>query len=121
MPAYSCQPPSEAKIKILSGQDISAAPTLPCTVEAYGEGRLVLRVAEPIAINRSVNVEYDDALFLGDVISCYQENSVYIVTVLVEQILHGLNDLIALRASLLMEEPEWRKEPLPRAKAGNSV
>lgn len=65
--------------------------------------RLILEVSAPVPAFTAVTVEYNDALFLGEVITCAEVNGLCKVEVKVEQILTGLQSLIALRARLLGE------------------
>ena len=53
-----------------------------------------------------VSVEYNDALFLGEVMLCkVGSDGVFRVEIFVEQILTGLQSLMALRAGLLGDAP----------------
>lgn len=72
----------------------------------YGmEGkRLGLNSPERVAVLMPVTVEYNDALFLGEVTAC-RANAVegFDIEMGVEQILTGLESLMVLRARLLGE------------------
>ena len=65
---------------------------------------LLLEANEPIPASLAVTVEYNDALFLGEVIICAKINGVWKVEIKVEQILTGLQSLITLRSRLLGED-----------------
>jgi hypothetical protein len=66
--------------------------------------RLALETSERIAPSTTVSIEYNDALFLGDVMSCTHKNAdFWSLEVRVEQVLSGLQSLMALRAGLLGE------------------
>jgi len=66
--------------------------------------RLALEVGPRLSIFAAVMVECNDALFLGEVLSCRPRPSgTYEVQVKVEQILTGLQSLVGLRARLLGE------------------
>jgi hypothetical protein len=71
-------------------------------VEMQGK-KLVVDVQDPIAISSAVTVECDDAMFLGEVVSLAERNGRYHVEICVEQVLSGLQSLMALRAQLLGE------------------
>lgn len=65
--------------------------------------RLTLEAGESLPPGRAISVEYDDTLFLGEVVSCVASENVWSVEVKVEQILNGLQSLLALRSRLLSE------------------
>ena len=65
--------------------------------------RLTVEAAEPIAVSSVISVEYEDSMFLGEVIACTQNEDGYHLEIKVEQILNGLQSLMALRARLLSE------------------
>ena len=67
--------------------------------------RLGVDAAERIAVSTPVSVEYNDALFLGEVLRCSQSgNGSWDVEIKVEQILTGLQSLMKLRAHLIGEK-----------------
>ena len=76
--------------------------------------RLILEVSEPLPASAAVTVEYNDALFLGEVLICRETNGLCKVEIKVEQILTGLQSLIALRSRLLGENTlqSRRMEPV---------
>ena len=65
--------------------------------------RLSLNAQEPLGISSAVSIEYEDALFLGEVVSCLDASGNWNVEVKIEQILTGLHSLMALREGLLAE------------------
>lgn len=65
--------------------------------------RLTLETGESLPTSRVVSVEYDDTLFLGEVVSCVGSQNTWSVEIKVEQILNGLQSLLALRSRLLSE------------------
>jgi hypothetical protein len=65
--------------------------------------RLTLETNECLPSSRAVSVEYDDSLFLGEVVSCVGSENSWNVEIKVEQILNGLQSLLALRSRLLSE------------------
>lgn len=68
----------------------------------------MIEAPEAVAISTPVSVEYDDSLFLGEVVRCAQLGNSWMVDIKVEQILSGLQSLMALRARLLSEAvPQW--------------
>ena len=66
--------------------------------------RLSLTSGHRLAASSAVSVEYNDAMFLGEVLACTQDcDEIWHIEVQVEQILTGLQSLITLRARLLGE------------------
>lgn len=65
--------------------------------------RLTVDATEDVPVSSPVSVEYDDALFLGEVVTCAAHEKGWTVEIKVEQILSGLQSLMALRARLLSE------------------
>lgn len=64
--------------------------------------RLVLESPERIGLASAVSVEYNDAMFLGEVMLCRPTtDGNFRIEIFVEQILTGLQSLMALRAGLL--------------------
>ncbi len=66
--------------------------------------RLIVDVTDPIAISAAVTVECDDAMFLGEVVAVAPQNGRYHVEISVEQVLSGLQSLMALRDSIAGRE-----------------
>ena len=89
-----------ATIKIPSARQLAEFPAL--FVEMHGK-RLHLEAKEPVSPSTAVTVECEDAMFLGEVIAVSQENGRYQIEVAVEQVLSGLQSLMALRSQLLGE------------------
>lgn len=88
-------------IRIASPSNPSAKHEYPSTfVEMQGK-RLVVDVQTPIAVSTPITVECDDAMFLGEVAAVTEMNGRYHVEIAVEQVLSGLQSLMALRAQLL--------------------
>jgi len=66
--------------------------------------RLRLESPERLSASTVVSVEYNDALFLGEVINCRKDSAdIWQLEIKVDQILTGLQSLMALRAGLLGE------------------
>jgi len=65
---------------------------------------LRLEAPERIVLSAPVSVEYSDAMFLGEVISCQRgTGGVWELNIKVDQILTGLQSLCLLRSQLLGE------------------
>lgn len=66
--------------------------------------RLQLETNERIPVSTTLSVEYNDALFLGEVVVCTQHaGSRWQLEINIEQILTGLQSLVTLRSRLLGE------------------
>ncbi len=66
--------------------------------------RLLLQSQQRIALSEAASVEHDDAMFLGEVMSCTSlPCGFWQVELHVEQMLTGLQSLIVLRSRLLGE------------------
>jgi len=101
-PAHFANDPQSATVEIVSPD--GGRRSLPCVVRATGPRRLVLELGEPVAAATALSVEYNDAMFLGEAILCAQEGpNSWRVELQIEQILTGLQSLMALRANLLGE------------------
>lgn len=65
--------------------------------------RLSVEAAEALPVSTVLSVECDDELFLGEVVTCSEAEQNWKLEIKVEQILTGLQSLMALRARLLSE------------------
>lgn len=77
--------------------------SIPCTFNGLNGKRLSLQAAESLPVSTPLSVEYKDELFLGEVVSCLEAQQGWTLEIKVEQILTGLQSLMALRARLLSE------------------
>jgi hypothetical protein len=107
--------PHPATIQIPTGEPNGAKTNVPCTFSAMKGKRLILESSERIGMSTPVSVEYNDAMFLGEVMLCKPlGEGNFRVEIFVEQILTGLQSLMALRAGLL---GDGQTAPAPRAMA----
>ena len=97
------QAPS-ATLQLATPDPDGAKRRIPCLFQGIEGKRLSLQASEPVPISSAVSVEFNDALFLGEVVAC-STGSVQscAVEVKVEQILSGLQNLMTLRSRLLGE------------------
>jgi hypothetical protein len=98
---FDTQNPRFAAIKSSSSPNQS----IPCLFGEVKGKRLLVEAEAPVTVSTTITVEYDDSLFLGEVITCKQANGVFTLEVKVEQVLSGLQSLMALRARLLSDAP----------------
>lgn len=90
-------------IRIPATQPNGEKRTIDCVVVSLQSKRLILEANEPLAPYTVVSVEYEDTMFLGEVVHCSGATSAWSVEILVKQVLNGLQSLIALRSRLLSE------------------
>ena len=75
---------------------------IPCTFGLIEGKRLVLQSEVRLAAGAAVSVEYEDSMFLGEVVSCIPvENGCYKLELRIAQVLTGLQSLFILRSRLL--------------------
>lgn len=77
--------------------------TVSCIVSGLDGKRLTACTSEPIPVSSAISVEYEDALFLGEVVTCSGTNGKWNLEIKVQQILTGLQSLMTLRERLLGE------------------
>lgn len=89
--------------------------SISCEVEGMQGKRLTLSTGEQIRVSTPVSVECEDTLLLGEVVVCRSAGETWKTEIRVEQILTGLQSLMALRAHLLSES---LAAPLPLMPVG---
>ena len=101
-PAFeNCSQP--AVIQVAGGANETRI-SIPCTFRGMQGKRLLLEIGQRLRPSAAVSVQYNDAMFLGEVITCTAAaGASWHLEVKVEQILTGLQSLIALRSRLLGE------------------
>ena len=96
--------PQSALLKIPTGEANGAKHEIPCTFEGMDGKVLRLEAPERISLSAPVSVEYSDAMFLGEVVSCRSAvGGNWELDIKVDQILTGLQSLMTLRSQLLGE------------------
>jgi hypothetical protein len=94
--------PNSATIQISTAN--GARQSVPCCFDGLDGKRLNLTSRERITSCTAVSVEYDDAMFLGEVLACtHNVDDSWHLEIKVEQVLTGLQSLMNLRARLLGE------------------
>jgi len=76
---------------------------IPCVFRSFENKRLVLESQEALPFGCALSVEFNDALFLGEIIGSTRLNGTYDLTVCVGSVLTGLQSLMILRDRLLGE------------------
>ena len=77
---------------------------IPCTFGLLEGKRLVLQTEIRLAGGAAVSVEYEDSMFLGEVVSCVPlESGCWQLDLRIAQVLTGLQSLFVLRSRLLGE------------------
>lgn len=113
---YANDAPS-AVIQIASPDAEGKRRTVPCSFQGSEGKRLLLQAGEPVHVSSAVSVEFNDALFLGEVVACTGGNRTCDIEIKIEQILSGLQSLMALRSHLLSEGvPQQRPALTPVTK-----
>ena len=93
-----------AVIQVSSGIPGESKRTIPCVFNGMHGKRLLLETQEPLGIRTTASVEFNDAMFLGEVVACNKTTSrCWDIELMVEHVLSGLQSLMALRAQLLGE------------------
>lgn len=95
--------PRSAVIQIPATQPNGVKRRIDCVVESMQGKRLLLGANEAIAPYTIVSVEYEDTMFLGEVVQCTGLAAAWSVEIVVKQVLNGLQSLMALRSRLLSE------------------
>jgi len=96
--------PRSATIQVPLPAGNGAKRSIPCAFQGMEGKRAILETGEPLSASTVLSIEYEDKLFLGEVVACaFQAPSIFRVEVKVEQILTGLQSLMNLRARLLGE------------------
>ena len=111
---YADDAPS-AVIQLASPDADGKKRTVLCSFQGSEGKRLVLQASEPVPVSSAVSVEFNDALFLGEVVACTGPvNKACDIEIKVEQVLSGLQSLMALRSHLLSEGvPQQRAALVP--------
>lgn len=92
-----------AVIQLPASEPHGTRRNIDCQVEGMQGKRLILKTNEYVRESTLVSVEYEDTLFLGEVIICAGARDEWTIEMRVEQMLTGLQSLMALRAHLLSE------------------
>jgi hypothetical protein len=88
---------------------------IPCSFRKFDNKRLQLEVPESLKYACAISVEYNDALFLGDVVGCTRTNGTWDIDVQVKQVLSGLQSLMTLRDRLVGESVRVSPVEAPEA------
>jgi hypothetical protein len=89
----------------MSGDRLGEKREVPCDFDGVQGKRLTLVADQRIAASTPLTVEYNDAMFLGEVVACTEDvQHRWHIEVKIEQILTGLQSLMNLRANLLGEQ-----------------
>lgn len=103
MTTSNSDPSRSAVLQIPSASEPGKKRNVACVFIGMQGKRLGLQANEAVALSTAVSVEHDDALFLGEVVTCTPGDGNWRLEIKVEQILTGLQSLMALRARLLSE------------------
>lgn len=107
-----------ATIQIPTGAPNGEKRRVPCRFRGMESKRLTVQAQEDVAPGTPISIECDDSLFLGEVITCCKLGGESKMEVRVEQVLSGLQSLMALRSRLLDECRERVPSALQMMPAG---
>lgn len=94
---------NDASLRIPSGA-LGEIREVECSFQEMRGTRLTVECAYPVDLSTAVSVKYEDALYLGEVMKATGVSGRWLVEINVEQILSGLNSLLALRKQLMSEQ-----------------
>ena len=89
-------------IKLLLSHDNQGGQDLCGTFQSFEHRRLLFKSRRSFSISSAISLEYDDVLFVGEVLACVREpDDAWKVLVQVQHMLNGLQSLLHLRNQLL--------------------
>ncbi len=94
---------TSAVIQLATSELDGSKRRIPCVFRSFENKRLVLESAEALPFGCALSVEFNDALFLGEIVGSCRLNGSYDLTVRVGSVLTGLQSLMILRDRLLGE------------------
>ncbi len=102
-----------ATIQLATSEIDGSKRRIPCSFRKFENKCLFLEVSQALPFGCALSVEYDDALFLGEVIGSHRVNGTWNIDIQVTSVLSGLQSLMILRERLLGDSP--RVSPVPTA------
>lgn len=106
---------TSAVIQISTSELDGTKRRIPCLFRKFENKKLVLESREALPFGCAISVEYNDALFLGEVVGSVRLNGNWDVNVQVESVLTGLQSLMNLRERLLGESVRISPVETPEA------
>lgn len=103
MNIFSADQAPSATLQLAKVEADGTKRSVSCLFQGIESKRLSLQANEPVPISSAVSVEFNDALFLGEIVACTSGTQACTIEVKVEQILSGLQSLMTLRSRLLGE------------------
>jgi len=94
---------TSAVIQMASSELDGTKRRIPCSFRKFENKQLVLESDESLPFGCAISVEYNDALFLGEIIGAARLNGTWDIRVQVGSVLTGLESLMILRDRLLGE------------------
>ena len=103
---------ASCRVTLLPLNNLPAKEAFIGIVSDFKNERLLLSSPEPLSAFQAITVEYEDMLFLGEVLACTSESEgKWTILVKVEQVLTALQSLMRLREQLLRSEQGIRSTP----------
>lgn len=94
---------TSAVIQMASSELDGTKRRIPCSFRKFENKQLFLESDESLPFGCAISVEYNDALFLGEIIGSARLNGTWDIKVQVGSVLTGLESLMILRDRLLGE------------------
>jgi hypothetical protein len=101
-----------ARLEVQQAQGTGERRKLPVVFETFADKCLTLTTSEQVAISTAVGVEYNDVLFVGEVVRCTATGEQWAMDIKVAQTLTGLQSLLILRAQLDQHQTESKDVPI---------
>ncbi|MGI9070168.1 MAG: hypothetical protein ACR2JB_02275 [Bryobacteraceae bacterium] len=101
-----------AKLEVQQAHGTGERRKLHVVFETFADKCLTLTTSEQVAISTVVGVEYNDVLFVGEVVRCTATGEPWAMDVKVAQTLTGLQSLLILRAQLDQHQTESKDVPI---------
>ncbi len=93
--------PNPATLEIQPANGTGERRRIPSTLHTFANKRLILSTGEPLAMSTAVGLEYNDVLFVGEVVRCtLGTGDQWTLEIKVAHTLTGLQSLMILRAQL---------------------
>ena len=98
-----------ARLEVQPARGTGERRSLPITFQTFANRCLTLTTSEALGLSTAVAIEYDDVLFVGEVMRCTAGiGDQWQVEIKVAQTLTGLQNLMILRAKLEQHQTETK-------------
>jgi hypothetical protein len=101
-----------ARLEVQQAHGTGEQRKIPVVFETFADKCLTLTTTEHVAISTVVGVEYNDVLFVGEVVRCTPTGEQWAMDIKVAQTLTDLQSLLILRAQLDHHRAESKALPI---------